>query len=84
MTIKSIETEPFADQKPGTSGLRKQVRVFQKPHDLENFVQATVDAGHFQGRALVVGGDGTRNDSGLTGPGGAAAVGRSELRDVCS
>lgn len=59
MSIESIETEPFADQKPGTSGLRKQVHVFQQPHDLESFVQATIDSiGDVQGRTLVVEGDG--------------------------
>ncbi len=50
---------PFLDQRPGTSGLRKRVDVFQQPGYLDNFVQALFDvlpdAG---GKTLVVGGDG--------------------------
>ncbi len=57
--IQSIQTKPFPDQRPGTSGLRKKVPVFQQAHYLENFVQAVFDC--VQGRegaTLVVGGDG--------------------------
>ena len=54
-----INTTPFQDQKPGTSGLRKKVRHFQQPHYLENFVQAIFNAvGGGQNGCLVVGGDG--------------------------
>jgi phosphoglucomutase len=59
MNIKTIPTQPFADQQPGTSGLRKQVSVFQKPHYLENFVQSIFDSlDDYRGQTLVVGGDG--------------------------
>ena len=59
MTILRIETKPFADQKPGTSGLRKQVPVFAQPHYAENYIQSIFDAlDGFEGKLLVIGGDG--------------------------
>jgi phosphoglucomutase len=57
--IHEITTAPFADQRPGTSGLRKKVRAFEQEHYLENFVQAVLDAAELpRGSTLVVGGDG--------------------------
>ena len=57
--IRTLETKPFADQKPGTSGLRKKVTVFQQPAYVENFVQAVFDSLEgYAGKTLVVGGDG--------------------------
>jgi len=59
MTILTVPTQPFTDQSPGTSGLRKRVSVFQQPGYLENFVQAVFDAADLpRGATLVVGGDG--------------------------
>ncbi len=59
MTVRVVKTAPIAGQKPGTSGLRKKVSVFQAPHYLENFVQSVFDTlGDVAGRTLVVGGDG--------------------------
>ena len=59
MSIQTVSTRPFPGQRPGTSGLRKKVAVFQQPHYLENFVQAVFDTlpGH-EGQSLVLGGDG--------------------------
>ena len=59
MNIRTVETTPFSDQKPGTSGLRKSVTAFQKPHYLENFVQSIFDSlDGCEGQTIVLGGDG--------------------------
>ncbi len=59
MSVETIATQPFQDQKPGTSGLRKKVKAFQQPHYLENFVQSVFDTQRDCPDApLVVGGDG--------------------------
>lgn len=59
MTIQTIKTTPYTDQKPGTSGLRKSVKQFKKTDYLQTFVQAifnTVEG--ITGSTLVLGGDG--------------------------
>ena len=59
MTIQTIRTQLFLDQKPGTSGLRKKVTVFQQPHYLENFVQSIFDSIEITPNvSLTLGGDG--------------------------
>ena len=57
--IETVATAPYADQKPGTSGLRKKVTVFQQPNYAENFVQSVFDVVEKkEGATLVIGGDG--------------------------
>jgi phosphoglucomutase len=59
MQINTIITQPYNDQNPGTSGLRKKVRVFQEKDYLENFVQSIFDSlDETTGKTLVLGGDG--------------------------
>ncbi|CAN7698487.1 alpha-D-glucose phosphate-specific phosphoglucomutase [Duganella sp. LjRoot269] len=59
MSIQTVNTKSFPGQRPGTSGLRKKVTVFQQPHYLENFVQSVFDTlGDCAGKTLVLGGDG--------------------------
>lgn len=59
MKISTVQTQPFNDQKPGTSGLRKKVKVFQQTHYLENFVQSIFDTVAVPaGATLTLGGDG--------------------------
>ncbi|MBD3619096.1 MAG: alpha-D-glucose phosphate-specific phosphoglucomutase [Chromatiales bacterium] len=59
MNVNAISSHPYTDQRPGTSGLRKKVSAFRKPHYLENFVQAIFNTlENTQGMTLVLGGDG--------------------------
>nr|XP_008999642.3 phosphoglucomutase-1 isoform X1 [Callithrix jacchus] len=60
--IVTVKTLAYPDQKPGTSGLRKRVKVFQSSANYaENFIQSiisTVEPAQRQEATLVVGGDG--------------------------
>lgn len=60
--ITAVKTKPYTDQKPGTSGLRKRVTVFQQnQHYAENFIQSiisVIEPPERQAACLVVGGDG--------------------------
>jgi len=59
MAITRVPTKPYSDQRPGTSGLRKKVTVFQQPAYVENFIQAILDTVEGrEGSTLVIGGDG--------------------------
>jgi phosphoglucomutase len=57
--ITTVASTPFEGQKPGTSGLRKKVRVFSQPNYAENFIQSVFDVAERPERStLVIGGDG--------------------------
>lgn len=53
-------TTPHEGQKPGTSGLRKKVKIFQQENYTENFIQCILSAmeNKLAGSYLAVGGDG--------------------------
>ncbi|GLB09752.1 phosphoglucomutase-2 [Aspergillus tubingensis] len=60
MSVQTVSITPFTDQKPGTSGLRKKVKVFQQPNYSESFVTSiilSIPEGA-EGAFLVIGGDG--------------------------
>ena len=59
MNILTINSRPYDDQQPGTSGLRKKVTHFQQPHYLHNFVQSIFEvATELKSKTLILGGDG--------------------------
>ncbi|KAJ5132416.1 hypothetical protein N7448_006574 [Penicillium atrosanguineum] len=60
MSVQTVSIKPFTDQKPGTSGLRKKVKVFEQPHYSESFITSillSIPEGA-QDAFLVIGGDG--------------------------
>ena len=62
LQVLTVPTAPYPDQRPGTSGLRKRVVVFQSRRNyLHNFIQSifsSIDLRDRQGSTVVVGGDG--------------------------
>ena len=61
--ISIVETTPYDDQKPGTSGLRKKVPVFQQKNYVENFIQSIFDSvAGYRGETLVIGGENAAPD----------------------
>ncbi|KIV79733.1 phosphoglucomutase [Exophiala sideris] len=60
VNVKEVQFKSFTDQKPGTSGLRKKVTVFQQEHYSESFITSillSIPEGA-DGASLVIGGDG--------------------------
>lgn len=60
ITVRQVPlAQPFSDQRPGTSGLRKSSRQFATPHYLESFIEAIFRVlPGVEGGTLVLGGDG--------------------------
>ncbi|KAG2412139.1 phosphoglucomutase [Aspergillus terreus] len=60
MSLQTVSLQPFTDQKPGTSGLRKKVKVFQQPHYSESFITSILQSipEGATNAFLVIGGDG--------------------------
>ncbi len=62
LQVLTVPTAPYPDQRPGTSGLRKKVYMFQSRRNyLHNFIQSifsSIDLRDRQGSTVVVGGDG--------------------------
>ena len=59
--IKTVETKPYQDQKMGTSGLRKKVKIYQQQNYIENFIQSVFNSykpEDYKGKSLIIGGDG--------------------------
>lgn len=56
----TVSSSPIEGQKPGTSGLRKAVKVYLQKNYTENFVQCILEGGlsKIEGSTLVIGGDG--------------------------
>eukprot|EP00106_Octopus_bimaculoides_P012993 XP_014780435.1 PREDICTED: phosphoglucomutase-like [Octopus bimaculoides] len=61
LEVSTVITKPFDGQKPGTSGLRKPVKVYMEENYTENFIQSMLTAAlgdKLKNSTLVVGGDG--------------------------
>ncbi|XP_032873975.1 phosphoglucomutase-like protein 5 [Amblyraja radiata] len=60
--VVTVQTSPYDDQRPGTSGLRKKTSVFEsKRNYLQNFTQSvlsSIDLRDRQGCTMVLGSDG--------------------------
>ena len=59
--VVEVKTKAYDDQKMGTSGLRKKVKVYQQENYIENFIQAVFNSykpESYLGKSLIIGGDG--------------------------
>ncbi|CAI9740335.1 phosphoglucomutase-1-like [Octopus vulgaris] len=61
LEVSTVITKPYDGQKPGTSGLRKPVKVYMEENYTENFIQSMLTAAlgdKLKNCTLVIGGDG--------------------------
>ncbi|MDR2008762.1 MAG: alpha-D-glucose phosphate-specific phosphoglucomutase [Alphaproteobacteria bacterium] len=58
MEIKKVLVQHFANQKPGTSGLRKKTKEFMQDGYVEAYTQSIFNALKVKGKTFVIGGDG--------------------------
>ena len=59
--VVEVKTKAYDDQKMGTSGLRKKVKVFEQENYIENFIQSVFNSykpENYLGKSLIIGGDG--------------------------
>ncbi|KII74207.1 Phosphoglucomutase-1 [Thelohanellus kitauei] len=59
--VKCVQTTPYLDQNPGTSGLRKRCKIYTQKDYTENFLQSIFDNIYPEIRetgCLIIGGDG--------------------------
>lgn len=73
MRVLSVPVTPFADHRPGTSGLRKKVAVFRQPGYVEPFVQSIFHALPEAVGEGLAGRQGVAPDAALTPPAAAVA-----------
>lgn len=61
LQVTEVETTPFFDQNPGTSGLRKKCAIYMQKNYTENFIQSILSNIPEKIRtvgSLIIGGDG--------------------------
>ena len=57
-SVKKIDCISYTDQMPGTSGLRKKVKVFQQENYLQSYIQSVFNSIDIKNKSIIIGGDG--------------------------